>query len=659
MSLKQFFSDVDGRISLASIIEKDMKLTKRGREYVGLCPFHHEKTPSFTVIEDKKFFHCFGCGKSGRAIDWLVEKRGLSFKEGLLTLSQLSGVALPNYKKTSASEQKGYERENEVYPLIMANVKQYYQDHLYSQAGKHALNYLQDRGLKQPTIQHFGLGYSPDEFDINNLLQYLTTKLKQHHISEQDLIKLGLVRTTHDHRQKKFLLFRGRVMFPIEQRHGNIIGFGGRFMGDASKHNTGKYINSPDSALFSKGSHLYNFNHALQAIKNIKSKKPPLLVVEGYMDVIGLTKAGFLSAVAPLGTALTEQQLQLLWRMTNIPIIGFDGDQAGMMAAFRAARRALPHLSSNQTLEFAFMPNGDDPDSLVRRLGVGSLMAVLSKKIPLHEFLWQWESAQADITRPEGILGLKQNLMSYARTIANPSLAKLYQDFFYDKIYQTKNTHRPSPTRYRPKPDGYNRFSPKPPIAEKMVALPKMDDLTLLPPRAILAIISLYPMIYQEWQNQGLESGFYDKLQEKNTKKSIKKHLDNYLKKLHIIMKALPEKDKPNYKTPNPEDVLLQWQNQLKNLFLQDNNDSLWYEVFDKKLGMFYQQIFAGDEGDVQYLMNELIELEAIGTLKKDFQHILYQSPANTAEQKKIESFQKEIEKMENSLHQRSLKTDH
>ncbi len=721
MSLKQFFSDVDNRISLASLIEKEVKLTKRGREYVGLCPFHNEKSPSFSVIEDKKFFYCFGCGKSGRAIDWLTERRGLTFKEGLDFLSQLSGVPLPTLKKTGPIDNVKRDRESEVYPLIMASVKDYYQQCLRGAMGKHAHDYLKGRGLTEQTIQHFGIGFSPDEFDPRNLLQEVQATLPQHRITEQDLVNLGLIRIMNNDRtattaqagqvanqpstkRRTFLLFRGRVMFPIQNRAGAIIGFGGRFLGDAAKNNTGKYINSPDSAVFFKGSNLYNFKNALQAVKN----KQPLLVVEGYMDVIGLAQAGFLSAVAPLGTALTQEQLTLLWQMNEKPIIAFDGDNAGTMAAFRAARRALPHLASHKTLEFVFMPQGDDPDSLVRRSGIDGLQAVLNKKTPLHEFLWWWELSRADLSRPEGQLAFEQSLINHARAITDPALAKLYQETFREKIFQqkrqrqtqTKNNKSPykrGVSGARPRgagllrtddsqnprnnfqksypPRGYgNRADQGAGLESGLPSLPKIiDDLSQHQPHALLATITLYPKLYQEWREAGLERAFHQSLADagqgagssgKNPVKPINKHLDNYLKKLHILTKGLSDLDRPDYQNPNPESALNQWQQLLEKLFAEDHSDSLWHKIFDKNLKILYPQIFRGHEGDARDLMNELTQLEVIDKLQQDFhQQKMEQSlsPASNipvTDKKKIDSFLDEIQRAEHSLHQRALKTE-
>ena len=648
-----------------------MKLIRRGREYVGLCPFHNEKSPSFSVIEDKKFFHCFGCGKSGRAIDWLTEKRGLSFKEGLDFLSQLSGVPLPTLRKTTPADQQRENRVTAVYPLIMAAITHYYHDHLRGPAGKKAYDYLRDRGLTDSTIKQFMLGFSPDEFDPKNLLAHLQNTLAQHGVTEQDLINLGIVRSASDDPKKKFLLFRGRIMFPITNRAGTVIAFGGRFMGDAAAHNTGKYINSPDSTIFLKGNNLYNFKNAFQAVKN----KQPLLVVEGYMDVIALAQAGFSSAVAPLGTALTEQQLTLMWQMAKTPIIAFDGDNAGAMAAFRAARRALPHLAAEKTLEFVFMPNGQDPDSLVASSGLAGFNNVLAKKIPLHEFLWQWELARADLSRPEGVLAFEQSLLTHGRNIANPALAKIYQDTFREKIYQEKKNRRAQtnkPTgRVAPRATGggyqaYANGRMGGRMAKKNTGTAIMTSDISLPlasfyytdespyrKPAFLILITLYPHLYNEWVENDMETSFYRGLNDKNNVKLINKHLDNYLKKLHIILRTLPEENRPNYQEQIPEDALNQWQRLLKKQFASDNSDSLWHEVFDKDWSKVYPEIFRGHEGDASNLMKELTQLETIDKLQKDFQQQAIDD--NDPTNKKINSFQDEIQQTEQSLHLQSL----
>ena len=394
-------------------------------------------------------------------------------------------------------------------------------------------------------------------------------------------------------------------------------------------------------------------------------------MVEGYMDVIALAQAGFGAAVAPLGTALTEQQLTLLWQMVKTPIIAFDGDNAGKMAAFRAARRALPHLSADKTLEFVFMPDGQDPDSLVKSSGLAGFNNVLNKKIPLHEFLWQWELARADLSRPEGVLAFEQSLLTHGRNIANPALAKIYQETFREKIFQHKKDSRAKTAPQKNYSSNYKsssnyggrRNQRQMPTAPDNINIARLDYIAGLQPRAILALITLYPHLYNEWQEKGLETAFYQRLSNENVENNAKltnKHLDNYLKKLHMILGTLPTERRPNYQEQNPRDALNQWQKLLQDKFAADNSDSLWHEVFDKNLSVFYAEIFRGHEGDASNLMNELIQLEIIDKLQKDFQQqTLDEQASNNPNDKKINSFQDEIQRTEHSLHLRSLKTDH
>ncbi|MCX8516225.1 MAG: DNA primase [Alphaproteobacteria bacterium] len=671
MSLKQFLADVDNRISLAQLVGKEVKLTRRGREFVGLCPFHNEKTPSFSVIEDKKFYHCFGCGKNGRAIDWFTEKRGLSFREGLEELSKLSGVPLPAYKKTTPAEQQQRKLTDDLYPRVMAAVVDYYRQQLSTNPkGKEARAYLRGRGLEPAPIDHFALGYAPDDFEPQDLLTHLEKELSaKASLLLPHLMALGVVRQTDGANQKRFLLFRGRIMFPITNRIGKGIGFGGRFMGDAAAHNTGKYINSPDSPVFAKGQNLYNLQGALTHRDGPEQKNTnptQLLVVEGYMDVIALHQAGIGRVVAPLGTALTEQQLQLLWRSSPNPIVCFDGDEAGQLAAFRALKRALPFLSPEQSLQFVFLPRGEDPDSLVKKAGRKGFEDCLASRIPLHEFLWQWELNRSDLTRPEGMLAFEQSLMAHCQLIADLNLQRLYRETLRDKLFQEKRAQRgfgaSAPISSSPRAGrgsrgigpgiGHGQHHGPSSIAKPSLTslpLPQWYEKGRIQQRALLALFTIYPHIYKAWLDSG---GTVE----------LPRDLDNYLKTLHRLLRNLSTDFFPRYQDPNPTAVAILWLERVKEIFQEADVGVLWGLVFDNNLWLFYPQLKRGDEQEAMELVSELTHLETVDKLQKDFrQQIL--DPATTTgqndarwEKRKFKQFAEEMERMEQSLQQLSMK---
>ncbi len=320
----RFLDELRQRVSLAEIVGRRVKLVRRGREYIGLCPFHKEKTPSFSVVEDKGFYHCFGCGAHGDVIGFVMQTENLSFPEAVEQLARQAGLDVP---QESREERERAARQATLQGAVDAACV-YFEQMLYGPDGRAARAYLERRGLDEATIRRFRLGYAPDGRD--HLKRALAKEFP-----EPLLIEAGLLRKpegggeTYDY-------FRDRVIFPIGDRRGRIIAFGGRVMGDGQP----KYLNSPDTPLFQKGRVLYGWALARAAA----AKEPSAIVVEGYMDVIALHRAGFATAVAPLGTALTEAQIEELWRLAPEPILCFDGDAAGQRAASRALARALPIL---------------------------------------------------------------------------------------------------------------------------------------------------------------------------------------------------------------------------------------------------------------------------------------------------------------------------
>src|SRR5438067_2677753 len=351
--------EIRRRTDLVGLVGRRVKLVRKGRMMWGCCPFHQEKSPSFKVENERRLYKCFGCGKGGDCFRWLVETEGLSFPEAVEKLAGEAGVELP---KWSPADEEREQKKKSLYDVVELAAK-FYEAQLFDPAGREARDYLKGRGLDGAAAKQFRLGYSPS--GNNALIGHLTGQ----NVTQDDIIAAGLARPAEDGRPMRDF-FYNRVMFPIADGRGRIVAFGARALEADAKP---KYINTGETALFSKGAQLYNFAGARAAAIQAGT----IIVAEGYMDVIALVRAGFAHSVAPLGTALTEDQLHLLWRTAPEPILAFDGDEAGLRAAQRAARLALPHLKPGYSLRFAFLPPGEDPDSLIRSSGSAAMKHVL------------------------------------------------------------------------------------------------------------------------------------------------------------------------------------------------------------------------------------------------------------------------------------------
>ena len=400
--------DFKARLPLAEIIGRYVKLTRRGREHLGLCPFHKEKTPSFNVVEDKGFYHCFGCGAHGTAIDFIMVVESLTFGDALERLADLTGLSAPSRSASSATRPS-----ERIYAANVAAAA-WFQSQLLTPSGREALLYLERRGVDRATVRAFELGHAPS--DGNALRQALSVQ----GFSDVELLTAGLIKV--DEGGKPFAHFRHRLMFPIADERGRIVGFGGRALGDARA----KYLNTPETEVFHKGDLLYNLHRAARPAR----ERREIVLAEGYMDVIALAQAGIVQAVAPLGTAVTERQLASLWRLAETPIICLDGDRAGLTAAMRAAERALPVMRGGQSLRFATLPEGDDPDSYLRRHGAAALTSVLSKAHTLSQMIWRLETQDKRFETPEARAALSRRLRALARLAADPDLrASLLDEF--------------------------------------------------------------------------------------------------------------------------------------------------------------------------------------------------------------------------------------
>ena len=404
----QFLDELRARISVSEVIAPKVKLTRRGRESTGLCPFHNEKTPSFTANDDKGFYHCFGCGAHGDIISFAMETEGLSFPEAVEKLAAVAGLEVP--RESPQERERAQDRAS--LQQVMEQACAWFENQLTQPGGRAALDYLSGRGFSDATIGQFRLGYAPDGRGR------LGQALEARNVTRAQLIEGGLVKQPEGGGEPRDYFFN-RVIFPITDRRGHVIAFGGRILGDGQP----KYLNSPETGLFHKGRVLYNWARAREAARDVGT----IIVVEGYTDVIALAQAGLAHAVAPLGTALTEEQMLALWRMVDEPILCFDGDNAGQRAAFRAAERALPLLQPGKSLQFVTLPAGEDPDSLVRARGRDGFAALLTKAQPLVDVIWTLEAGAGKFTTPEQRAALDRRLNAHISKIADRGVQYHYQ----------------------------------------------------------------------------------------------------------------------------------------------------------------------------------------------------------------------------------------
>jgi len=420
----QFLDELRGRAGLVDIIGRKVKLTRKGREHQGLCPFHKEKTPSFTVNEEKGFYHCFGCQSHGSVFDFLMETEGLSFPEAVERLAGEAGMEVP----TDTPQERERQKQRQTLLDVTEMAAAMFEKTLRMPEGKPALEYLYDRGLDDETISRFRLGFAPAGRNR------LKTALARKGVDEGLSVAAGLlIQPERDHRDERdggrepYDRFRGRVMFPIWDRRGRVIAFGGRILGDGEP----KYLNSPETPLFHKGANLYGLHLASPAAR----KADTIIVTEGYMDVIALARAGISHGVAPLGTALTEDQVQILWKIIREPILCFDGDAAGQRAAAKAAERSLQHLKPGYGLRFAQLPSGEDPDTLITRQGVGAMHDILATALPLSEVLWQNESGGRIPSSAEARAALQARLDEHTRRIQDPTVRSHFSRLFSERLW--------------------------------------------------------------------------------------------------------------------------------------------------------------------------------------------------------------------------------
>lgn len=408
---REFIDDIIARTDIVEIIDSRVRLKKAGRNHQACCPFHDEKSPSFTVSQDKQFYHCFGCGAHGNVISFLMEFDRLEFPEAIEELAQYHSIEVPREKGSGPAPSAEQKQQKENDYELMEKVAKYFAQQLRVHPDKDkAVNYLKKRGLSGEIVKAFDMGYAPPEWD-----SVLKTFGKSPVYQEQ-LLDLKLI-TENDNR-RRFDFFRDRIMFPIRDKRGRVIGFGGRVLEDGGP----KYLNSPETRIFHKGHELYGFYQAKQAHRNLAR----VMIVEGYMDVVALGQFGIDYAVASLGTATTPEHIQMLFRATSEVVCCYDGDRAGKEAAWRALENALPFLKDGVEMKFLFLPDGEDPDTLVRKIGKEAFENTLTKDaVPLSKFFFDNLLQRHHVGSHEGKAALKAQALPLIEQIAGENIKEI------------------------------------------------------------------------------------------------------------------------------------------------------------------------------------------------------------------------------------------
>ncbi len=492
--LQKFLDELRSRISIADVVGTKVKLTKRGREYLGLCPFHNEKTPSFTVNESKGFYHCFGCGAHGDIVKFEMDANGLPFIDAVKKLADKVGMQLPSWSKESQEQNLKRKSLYEIMDIACA----FFEKNLRMPVGAQGLAYFKEkRGLSDETIKKFRLGFAPNN---NGLKALLSSK----GVSEHDMAELGLIAVPEDKNRSPHDFFRERVMIPIIDKQGNVIAFGGRIMDNSQP----KYLNSPETPIFNKRRILYNMNNAREPAYGSKR----LIICEGYMDVIALDCFNFNYAVAPLGTALTEEQIIEAWRVCNTPTLCFDGDGAGIKAAIRSIDRVLPILKAGYSVNYIFLKEKKDPDELLRSLGAPIFEQYLQRAKPLVDILWHKCKMNKDTDTPEQKALIEKETFDEVAKIKDDQIRNYYTQEMKKRIYYTfgkgsiyKNTPTPNnnePTQVNnPPKTAYKarRIKQENTSVYHFVKKPPLNDLVI---RGIIAAMLLYPELIEKYEEK-------------------------------------------------------------------------------------------------------------------------------------------------------------
>jgi len=496
---KPFLDELRSRLKLSDIIGQRIQVQRAGREFKACCPFHNENTPSFTINDDKEFFHCFGCGAHGDHLGFVMRHDNLPFMEAVEVLAAQAGMQVP---KPTPQDRERYDRQD-LYYKMMEDATKFFIAQLFDPQNADVLAYVRGRQLNDGTISSFRMGYAPDDG------QALRKFLKSKGYNDVDMVTLCLTkkstRGTDD-----YSFFRDRVMFPVMDKKGRVVAFGGRVLPDHmrppnpnSNFTPPKYLNSSETPLFHKGRMVYNMSNSRAASNN----GDMVVVAEGYADVIALSQAGFKGAVAPLGTAITETQISLLWDMIpsgdmdfiKEPVLCFDGDNAGQRAAIRAIDRVLPILRPGVSVRFAFMPQGQDPDDVLGQSGVDAMQVILDQSIPLHQMIWRHLTMDKDFSRPEAKAALMDGIEKTIAHIPDRNIQQFYRQMLKDKFYKTMREK--SKSNY----GSQRRNGRAVAVVPTLVKRPNANR--DLPARLILGIVIHHPSLYDRYEDQ--IGGFY------------------------------------------------------------------------------------------------------------------------------------------------------
>lgn len=475
--LQKFCDELRAKISIVDVVGSKVKLVRKGREYQACCPFHNEKTPSFTVNEIKGFYHCFGCGAHGDIIKFEMEANGLTFIEAVEKLAHKVGMQLP---KLNPETKEQAEKRASAYD-IMEMATKFFEKNLRLPIGREALDYLYARGFDDNIITKFRLGFAPN----NNGLK---AQLSSREISEKEMNELGLLTIPEDKTRTSHDFFRNRVMIPIMDKRGRVIAFGGRVM-DKSQP---KYLNSPETPIFNKRRILYNLNYARE--KGYEAQR--LIICEGYMDVIAMDKYGIGYAVAPLGTALTEDQIQEAWKVVSEPICCFDGDNAGIRAAIRSVDRVLPILKPGYSLQFAFLPNKQDPDEFLKEKGTDEFLKIVTDTEPLKDLLWKKTLDGKQVQTPEQKARVEKEIKEEVAKITDETVRNYYVQEMKGKIY-SEFVEKVRPQKQKVQYISKNK--------QKSLIKAVKTDLDDLVAKYIVSAFICYPQLVEEYEERLLD----------------------------------------------------------------------------------------------------------------------------------------------------------
>ena len=489
-----FTDELRQRLSLVDVISRRIPLTKKGQNYWGCCPFHNEKTPSFSVNEDKGFYHCFGCGEHGDIISFTMKSENIDFKDAIQELADMAGIKMPSFKQKTKQQIEAEEN----YIKITDNACKIYQDLLYQDIGRHALEYIKNRGFTDEMIKKYRIGYAPK----NNIISSRFNNIKTDKLTSTGLVRIG------DYGPYDF--FRDKLMFPIFNAHGQIVAFSGRSL-DGSEP---KYINTSDTELFHKRQTIFGFNFARDAIHRANRS----IIVEGQIDAIQMQNHGFGETVAPLGTALTEDHIAILCKSNRNIIFCFDGDNAGQKAAMRACVLVLPFLRDNSDVRFAFVSGGKDPDEILKTSGEKAMRKIIDNATPLIDFLWENVNKNYLVNTPGG----RTQAEKYLKDCISKITDKIFQNEINEEYNKRKfnQWHKWTKQEYKPQ-----------------VQLPDIDIMTI---NLIKSIVQTYPEITEKYIDflSSLNISFDDNVQktdlslENAEKFIISFKLQRYIKKL-------------------------------------------------------------------------------------------------------------------------------